>query len=159
MALLRSMLPDAVLAFNAESRRLRKTPPDSTPASVLGFAANVVGPRRSALTTGTHSAGSGCCKCPHHCRFPDGTFRVVRAADTAVVAHVGTVAGARTSAKSRQALLIYHAALDDLETPAADIAFLRVVYEAERQADVDRADPVAYAAATGTPYHDFSDED
>ena len=37
----------AVLAFNAESRRLRKTPPDSTPTSVLGFAANVVGPRSS----------------------------------------------------------------------------------------------------------------
>ena len=57
----------AVLAFNAEHRRLQKTPPDSTPASVLGFAANVVGPRRSAPTTGTHTAGSGCCKCPHHC--------------------------------------------------------------------------------------------
>jgi hypothetical protein len=151
----------ALIAFNAEQRRLKKHPtqPASVPASVLGFAANVVGPRRSAPTTGTHSAGSGCCKCPHHCRFADGTFRVVRAADTAVVAHVGTVAVAPTSAASRQALLIYHAALDDLDTPAVDIAFLRGVFEAERQADVDRADPVAYAAATGTPYHDFSDED
>ena len=92
-------------------------------------------------------------------RFADGTFRVVRAADTAVVAHVSTVAVAPTSAASRQALLIYHAALDDLDTPAVDIKFLRGVFEAERQADVDRADPVAYAAATGTPYHDFSDED
>ena len=98
-------------------------------------------------------------KCPHPCRFADGTFRVVRAADTAVVAHVGTVAVAPTSAASRQALLIYHAALDDLDTPAADIAFLRGVYETERQTDIDRADPVAYAAATGTPYHDFSEED
>ena len=66
---------------------------------------------------------------------------------------------APTSAASRHALLIYHAALDDLDTPAVDIKFLRGVFEAERQADVDRADPVAYAAATGTPYHDFSDED
>jgi hypothetical protein len=154
----------ALTAFNAEQRRLRKHPTQSAsvPATVLGFAANVVGPRRSAPATGTHSAGPGCCKCPHHCRFPDGTFRVVRAADTAVVAHVGTVAAAPTSAKSRQALLIYHAALDDLDTPAADIAFLRQVFEAERQADVDRANPVAYAAyaaATGVaPYHDSSDE-
>ncbi len=46
-----------------------------------------------------------------------------------------------------------------LDTPAVDIVFLRGVFEADRQADVDRADPVAYAAATGTPYHDFSDED
>ena len=36
----------AVLAFNAENHRLKKTPPDSTPASVLGFAA-AVGPLRS----------------------------------------------------------------------------------------------------------------
>jgi len=73
--------------------------------------------------------------------------------------HVGTVATAPTSAASRHALLIYHAALDDLDTPAVDIAFLRGVFETERQADVDRANPVAYAAVTGTPYHDFSDED
>ena len=29
----------------------------------------------------------------------------------------------------------------------------------ERQADFDRANPVAYAARTGAPYHDFDDED
>jgi len=151
----------ALTAFNAEQRRLRKHPTQSAsvPATVLGFAANVVGPRRSAPATGTHSAGPGCCKCPHHCRFPDGTFRVVRAADTAVVAHVGTVATAPTSAESRHALKIYHAALDDLDTPATDIAFLRGVFETERQADFDRANPVAYAARTGAPYHDFDDED
>jgi hypothetical protein len=149
-----------LIAFNAEQRRLQKHPtqPASAPASVLGFAANV-GPRRSTPTTGTHTAGSGCCKCPHHCRFADGTFRVVRAADTAVVAHVGTVARAPTSAESRHALKIYHAALDDLDTPAADIAFLRGVHETERQTDFDRANPVAYAARTGTPYRDLSDED
>ena len=77
----------------------------------------------------------------------------------AVVAHVGTVATAPTSAESRHALKIYHAALDDLDTPAADIAFLRGVYETERQTDFDRANPVAYAARTGTPYRDLSDED
>jgi hypothetical protein len=31
-----------VLAFNAENSRLKKTPPDSTPASVLGFAAGLL---------------------------------------------------------------------------------------------------------------------
>jgi hypothetical protein len=50
-------------------------------------------------------------------------------------------------------------ALDDLDTPAADIAFLRGVYETERQTDFDRANPVAYAARTGTPYRDLDDED
>ena len=61
------------------------------------------------------------------------------------------------SAESRHALKIYNAALDDLETPATDIAFLRSIYETERQADFDRANPVAFAAYTGTAYHDFSD--
>jgi hypothetical protein len=151
----------ALTAFNAEQRRLQKNPtqPASVPASVLGFAANVVGPRLSTPTTGTHTAGSGCCKCPHHCRFADGTFRVVRAADNSVVANVGTVATAPTSAESRHALKIYHAALDDLDTPADDIAFLRGVYETDRQTDFDRANPVAYAARTGTPYRDLDDED
>ena len=88
----------------------RRTLPDSSTllypsfCSSLGFAAHV-GPRRSTPTTGTHTAGSGCCKCPHHCRFPDGTFRVVRAADTAVVANVGIVATVPTSAESRHALV------------------------------------------------------
>ena len=72
------------------------------------------------------------------------------------MAHVGTVATAPTSAESRHALKIYHAALDDLDTPADDIAFLRGVYETERQADFDRANPVAYAARTGAPYHDLT---
>ena len=40
--------------------------PDSTPASVFGFAA-IAGPRRPGPITGTHAAGTGCCKCPHHC--------------------------------------------------------------------------------------------
>ena len=71
---------------------------------------------------------------------------------TAIVAHVSTVAVAPTSAASRQALLIYHAALDDLD-------ILRGVYETERQTDFDRANPVTYAARTGTPYRDLDDED
>ena len=73
------------------------------------------------------------------------------------MANVGTVATAPTSVESRHALKIYNAALDDLETPATDIAFLRSIYETERQADFDRANPVAFAAYTGTAYHDFSD--
>ena len=83
----------ALTAFNAEQRRLRKHPTqsDSVPASVLGFAANVVGPRRSAPTTGTHTAGSGCCKCvrawPLTCttsrpsRGTPSAMRVPRASD------------------------------------------------------------------------------
>ena len=103
MALLRSMLPDAVLAFNAESRRLRKTPPDSTLASVFGCAA-AVGPRRSSTVSGSHSAGPGCCKCPFHCKLPDGTFRLVRVRENDAAANVGTVATAPTSSESRHAL-------------------------------------------------------
>ena len=45
------------------------------------------------------------------------------------------------------------------DTPAADIAFLRSIYETERQADFDRANPAAYAAFTGAAYIDFSDQD
>jgi len=50
------------------------------------------------------------------------------------------------------------------ETDAAanvDIAFLRSVYETERQADFDRVSPAAYAAFTfaGAAYIDFSDQD
>jgi hypothetical protein len=99
----------AVLAFNAENRRLKKTPPDS-------FAA-AVGPRRSSTVSGSHTAGPGCCKCPVHCKLPDGTFRVVRARDTDAAANVGTAATAPTSSESRHALQIYHAAVDDFDTP------------------------------------------
>jgi hypothetical protein len=66
-------------------------------------------------------------------------------------------AGDVPSAESRHALKICNAAVDDFDTPAADIAFLRSIYETERQADFDRANPAAYAAFTGTTYHDFSD--
>jgi hypothetical protein len=110
-----------VLAFNAEHRRLQNTQPDSTPASVLGFAA-AVGPRRSGAVTGAHTPGPGCCKCPHPCRLPDGTFRLVRTVEATVVANVGTVATAPASLASCSALQIYRAALDDLDTPAEDIA-------------------------------------
>jgi len=147
-----------VLAFNAENRRLKKTPPDSTPASVLGFA-TAVGPRRSSTVIGSHSAGPGCCKCPFHCKLPDGTFRVVRVRENDAAANVGTVATAPTSSDSRHALGVYKAALDDLGTPAADIAFLRSIFEAERQANFDRTNPAAYAAFTGADYMDYSDQD
>jgi hypothetical protein len=79
--------------------------------------------------------------------------------DTDAAANVGTVATAPTSSESRHALQVYHAAVDDLETSAADIAFLRSIFETERQADFDRANPAAYAAFTGAAYIDFSDQD
>jgi hypothetical protein len=56
-------------------------------------------------------------------------------------------------------LKIYHAALDDIDTPAVDIAFLRSIYETERQDDFDRANPVAYATYTGSPYQEHEDQD
>jgi hypothetical protein len=65
----------------------------------------------------------------------------------------------RRTSDSRHALRIYNAAVDDLETSAEDIAFLRSIFETERQADFDRANPVAFAAFTGAAYIDFSDQD
>jgi hypothetical protein len=64
-----------------------------------------------------------------------------------------------TSLASRRALNIYHAAVDDFDTPAVDIAFPRSIYETERQDDFDRANPVAYAAYTGSPYQDDEELD
>ena len=81
----------------------------------------------------------------------------MRARETDAAANVGTVATAPTSSESRHALQVYHAAVDDLETSAADIAFLRSIFETERQADF--ANPAAYAAFTGATYIDFSDQD
>ena len=83
----------------------------------------------------------------------------MRAQVTDPAANVGAVATALTSSAFRHALRIYNAAVDDLETSATDIAFLRSVYETERQADFDRANPAAYAAFTGAAYIDFSDQD
>ena len=100
-----------------------------------------------------------------HCKLPDGTFRLVRAQVTDPAANVGAVATALTSSAFRHALRIYNAAVDDLETSATDIAFLRSVYETERQADFDRADfdhanPAAYATFkfTGAASMDYSDQ-
>jgi hypothetical protein len=75
---------------------------------------------------------------PYHCCFPDGTFHVVRTAETGVVAQVGTVATAPTSTASRHVLKLYHATLDDIDTPANALAFLRSIYETERQPEFDR---------------------
>ena len=85
----------------------------------------------------------------------------MRARETDAAANVGTAATAPTSSESRHALRIYNAAVDDFDTPAADIAFLRSIYETERQADFDHANPAAYAAFTfaGAAYIDFSDRD
>jgi len=119
----------------------------------------ILTPRRWARKKAKKSrAGS---KVHLHCKLPDGTFRVVHAWETDAAANVGTVATALTSSAFRHALRIYNAAVDDLETSAADIAFLRSVYETERQADFERANPAAYAAfqSTGAAYIDFSDQD
>jgi len=64
----------------------------------------------------------------------------------------------RRTSDSRHVLRIYNAAVDDLETSAEDIAFLRSIFETERQADFDRANPVAFAAS-GAACINFSDQD
>jgi len=119
---LRSSMPKTVV-----SRRPHPTPPQLL---FLGLPPLLV----LIILSGSHTAGPGCCKCPIHCKLPDGTFRVVRARDTDAAANVGTAATAPTSLESRHALRIYNAAVDDFDTPAADIAFLRSIYETERQA-------------------------
>ena len=83
----------------------------------------------------------------------------MRVRETDAAANVGTVATAPTSSESRHALRIYNADVDDFDTPAADIAFLRSICETERKADFDRANPAAYAAFTGAAYIDLSDQD
>ena len=74
----------------------------------------------------------------------------MRARETDAAANVGTAATAPTSSESRHALRIYNADVDDFDTPAADIAFLRSIYETKRQADFDRANPSVYAAHSAT---------
>lgn len=126
----------AVNAFNAEQRRRSSTP--RAPDSVLGFAAAATGFRRP--PTGTSTPASSCCRCPHHCVLPDGTYRIVR---PAVEAHLAAVPDrdpeADVSEKTIRAYRVYKAAITDPTSSHADIDRLTRALKEQRQDDRERA--------------------
>ena len=151
----------AVNDFNAEQRRRSST--SRAPESVLGFAAAATGFRRP--PTGTSTPASSCCRCPHHCVLPDGTFRHVR-----VEAHIAAVPDRDSepdvSEHTRRAYRVYKAAID-ASAPHGDIERLSRALKEERQSDRERARyhrmqeeeeaVMAIAAARDYSYYD-SDE-
>jgi len=126
----------AVDAINAEQRRQSSTSRASD--SVLGFVAAASGFRRP--LTGTSTPASSCCRCPHHCVLPDGTYRIVR---PAVEAHLAAVPDrdpeADVSDKTLRAYRVYKAAITDPNSSRADIVRLTGDLKEERQADRERA--------------------
>ena len=126
----------AVNAFNAEQRRRSSTP--RAPDSVLGFAAAATGFRRP--PTGTSTPASNCCRCPHHCVLPDGTFRIVR---PAVEAHLAAVPDrgheADVSDKTLRAYKAYQVVLSDPDSSSTDIQRATRALKAQRQDDRERA--------------------
>jgi len=126
----------AVSAFHAEQRRLSST--SRAPESVLGFAAAATGFRRP--PTGTSTPASNCCRCPHHCVLPDGTFRTVR---PAVEAHLAAVPDRGpepdVSDKTLRAYKAYQAVLSDPDSSSMDIQRATRALKDQRQDDRDRA--------------------
>ena len=126
----------AVSAFHAEQRRLSST--SRAPESVLGFAAAATGFRRP--PTGTSTPASNCCRCPHHCVLPDGTFRIVR---PAVEAHLAAVPARETEAdisdKTLRAFRAYQATLSDQASSSVDIERATRALHEQRQDDRERA--------------------
>ena len=126
----------AMRAFQAEQRRRAST--SRAPDSVEAFAAFGSAPRRP--VTGTATAHATCCKCPHHCVLPDGTFRVVRS----IAAHQALVPPEfdycpGVSAKTLHAFKCYKAAVEDTGSSRDEIARLAQTFEVQRQADKERA--------------------
>ena len=126
----------AVSAFQAEQRRRSSASRALDSVEAFAFSA---GPRRP--ITGTSAPAPSCCRCPHHCVLPDGTYRVVRAVEThnAVV----PVESARdycsgASAKTVRALKAYQAAVEDLHCPRDEVTRLGKEFEAERRSDRER---------------------
>ena len=121
-------------AFNAEQRRRSST--SRAPDPVMAFAASA-GFRRP--ITGASAPASSCCRCPHHCILPDGTFHVVRP----VEAHLSAVPDrdpyADVSDKTLKAYKAYKAAIEDPYCSRADLARLTGKLEEERQSDRERA--------------------
>ena len=124
----------AVTAFNAEQRRRSST--SRAPDSVLAFAASA-GFRRP--ITGTSTPASSCCRCPHHCVLPDGTFRIVRPVEAHIAAVPDRDPEADVSDKTLRAYRVYKAAITDPNSSRADIARLTGDLKERRQADRERA--------------------
>ena len=123
----------AVNAFNTEQRR--RSSASRAPDSVLGFAA-AAGFRRP--PTGTSTPAPSCCRCPHHCVLPDGTFRPVRHVEAQVAAVPARESEADVSEKTLRAYRVYKAAIDG-SAPHADIERLSRALKEERQSDRERA--------------------
>jgi|SaaInl85LU_5_DNA_1037374.scaffolds.fasta_scaffold12453_2 hypothetical protein len=126
----------AVSAFHAEQRRLSST--SRAPESVLGFAAAATSFRRP--PTGTSTPASNCCRCPHHCVLPDGTFRIVR---PAVEAHLAAVPDRGheddVSDKTLRAYKAYQVVLSDPDSSSTDIQRATRALKSQRQDDRERA--------------------
>jgi hypothetical protein len=126
----------AVNAFTAEQRKRASDPP--APDSVLGFAAAASGPRRP--FTGTSTPAPSCCRCPHHCVLPDGTFRIVR---PPVEAHLAAVPDrgpeADVSDKTLRAYRVYKATVASHASSSADIERANEALQQQRQDDRERA--------------------
>jgi hypothetical protein len=89
---------------------------------------------------GTSTPASSCCRFPHHCVLPDGTYRIVR---PAVEAHLAAVPDrdpeADVSEKTLRAYRVYKAAITDPTSSHADIDRLTRALKEQRQADRERA--------------------
>ena len=125
----------ALAAFNAEQRRRSST--SRAPDSVLGFAAAAAGFRRP--FTGTSTPASSCCRCPHHCVLPDGTFRIVCPVEAHIAAVPDRDSEADVSEKTLRAYRVYKAAITDPTSSHADVDRLTRALKEERQADRERA--------------------
>ena len=124
----------AVAAFHAEQRR--RSSNSRAPDAVMAFAAST-GFRRP--TTGTSTPASSCCRCPHHCVLPDGTFRVVRPVEAHLSAASDRDPFADVSDKTIKAYQAYKAAIEDPHCSRADLARLTGNLKSERQSDRERA--------------------
>ena len=102
---------------------------------MLGFAA-AAGFRRP--PSGISTPASSCCRCPHHCVLPDGTFRIVRPVEAHIAAVPDRDSEVDVSDKTLRAYRVYRAAIDS-NSSYADIDRLTRALKEERQADRERA--------------------
>jgi len=82
---------------------------------------------------GTSTPASSCCRFPHHCVLPDGTYRIVR---PAVEAHLAAVPDRDPEADVSEKTL--RAYCDPTSSPA-DVDRLTRALKEERQADREHA--------------------
>jgi hypothetical protein len=145
----------AVAAFHAEQRRRSST--SRAPDSVMAFAAST---GFSRPITDTFTPASSCCRFPHHCVLPDGTFRVVRPVEPHLSAVPDRDPYADVSDKTIKAYQAYRAAIEDPHCSRADLTRLTRNLKSERQPDHERAryhrmqevEAAVLAAATAGDY-------